>query len=312
MATLEARNLRKTYRTRTSAVEAVRGVSIRIEQGEILALLGPNGAGKTTTVKMIVGLVWPDHGEISILGRSPLRDWRALREVGALLEGSRNLYLRLTALENLVYFGMIRGLARGDARRRGLQLLELFGLEEKAGSLTHTLSRGMQQKLALAIALVHRPSLLLLDEPTLGLDLESTMAVKTLVRDAAKSGCAILLTTHQLDLAEEISDRVAIIHHGVILTEGHPRDLTARFAAGNWVIRLSGIPPAQHEVALRNLGATVEGLNVSYAGDVVGFWQVIDSLRPLEIVYLEKDHVNLSEAFLRLTRENHNAEAACR
>lgn len=203
MNVLEAYHLRKTYRYQGKLIEAVRDVSLNIAAKEVLAFLGPNGAGKTTTIKMIAGLILPDGGEVRIAGRNPHRDSQAIRMLGAVLEGNRNLYWRLTPEENLEYFGVLRGLSGSVARRRSQELLERFDLLPKRRTTVQTLSRGMQQKLAIAVALMHQPQLLLLDEPTLGLDVEATENVKSLVREIAREGCAILLTTHQLNIAEE-------------------------------------------------------------------------------------------------------------
>ncbi|MEL7511116.1 MAG: ABC transporter ATP-binding protein, partial [Cyanobacteria bacterium J06554_3] len=192
---LASEGLRKSYGRRKRRFEAVRDVSLHIAAGEVLAFLGPNGAGKTTTIKMIAGLIRPDAGWVRIAGLDPHRQPDALQGVGAVLEGNRNLYWRLTPLENLEYFGVLRKMPRKAARERGLELLEAFDLLDKRKDPVQKLSRGMQQKIAIAVALIHKPQLLLLDEPTLGLDVEAGETVKQLVRQVAASGCAILLTT---------------------------------------------------------------------------------------------------------------------
>jgi len=230
MKALDACNLKKSYRNRGQRLEAVRNVSLAISPGEVLAFLGPNGAGKTTTIKMIAGLIWPDEGWVRIAGRDPHRDPQALGMLGAVLEGNRNLYWRLTPEENLEYFGMLKGLDRRTVRQRSSKLLEQFGLLEKRRTPVQTLSRGMQQKLALAVALVHQPRLMLLDEPTLGLDVKATETVKSLIRQIAQEGHAILLTTHQLQVAEALADRVAIIHKGEIVAEAPTQKLIQQFS----------------------------------------------------------------------------------
>ena len=161
MKALEAYNLRKTYRQGSQRFEAVRGVSLTIAAGEVLAFLGSNGAGKTTTIKMMAGLIKPDAGWVRIAGSDPHRNPAALQRLGAVLEGNRNLYWRLTPEENLEYFGVLKGLSRRAARKSGIELLERFGLLEKRRTPVQKLSRGMQQKLAIAVALVHQPQLLL-------------------------------------------------------------------------------------------------------------------------------------------------------
>lgn len=142
MKVLEAARLRKVYRSQGKAIAAVRDVSLNISAGEVLAFLGPNGAGKTTTIKMIAGLILPDDGWVTIAGRNPHRDSQALRRLGAVLEGNRNLYWRLTAEENLEYFGVLRGLSRSVARQRGQELLERFDLLPKRRTPVQALSRG--------------------------------------------------------------------------------------------------------------------------------------------------------------------------
>lgn len=310
MSILKTWDLHKSYRIKGGVVEAVRGVSLQVAAGEVFALLGPNGAGKTTTIKMVLGLVRPDSGEIRIKGRDPLRDRWALREVGAVLEGNRNLYWRLTPLENLEYFGVLRGLSWRKARQRGRALLERLGLEEKAYNLTQTLSRGMQQKLALASALIHRPALLLLDEPTLGLDVEAKAAVQHLIREISQEGRAVLLTTHQLDVVETVADRVAVLYRGMILTEGSPQELTQQFASGYYLIELARQLPEERIQRLQALGAEPNLNRIIYRGDLEGFWQVLEALRPLEILAIHKDRVDLTEAFLRLIKEGDRHAAA--
>ena len=306
-AVLEARGLRKAYPARSGPVVAVDGVDLTLAPGEVLAFLGPNGAGKTTTIKMIAGLVLPDAGQVRIEGRDPHRDPAALARVGAVLEGNRNVYWRLTPLENLEYFGVLRGLSAATARRRGRRMLERFGLLEKARVLTQQLSRGMQQKLAIAVALVHRPRLLLLDEPTLGLDVEAAERVKALIRELAAGGQAILLTTHQLAVAEALSHRVAIIRKGRIVAEDRTQALLAQFSGEHYRIELAVEPDPERRRRLSALGARVEGARVVYAGEEEGLWRVLEVLRPLPLVRLERHRADLTEVFLRLVQEEADA-----
>ena len=304
---LLARGLKKVYPGRPAPVVAVDGVDLAVAAGEVLAFLGPNGAGKTTTIKMVAGLVRPDAGEVKIAGRDPHKDPGALVVLGAVLEGNRNVYWRLSPLENLEYFGVLKGLSPFEARRRGLSLLKRFGLVEKKNALTQQLSRGMQQKLAIAVALVHRPRLLLLDEPTLGLDVEAAEQVKALVRELAADGQAILLTTHQLGVAEALAHRVAIIQKGRIVAEDRTEALLRRFSGDHYVIELDGVLDASRRTALLALGARVEDGRVLYLGDPEGLWQVLEVLQPLPIRLLEKDRADLTEVFLKLIQEAHRA-----
>lgn len=298
--TLDAKHLRKSYGRGKHRFDAVSNVSLRIHAGEVLAFLGPNGAGKTTTIKMIGGLIRPDAGEISINGLDPHCQSTALKRVGAILEGNRNLYWRLTPLENIEYFGGLRQVSRRIARQRGKELLEQFGLLEKRNTPVQKLSRGMQQKLAIAVALVHQPTLLLLDEPTLGLDVEASETVKTLIRDIALAGCAILLTTHQLDVAEELSDRVAIIHQGHIIAKQPTHELIRQFSGSSY--RLSCVQPidTQRVEKIITLGGTVTGNQVIFSEDIL--YEVLDILRPLAITNIQQDRADLTDVFLSLMR----------
>jgi ABC-type multidrug transport system, ATPase component len=307
MEALEVDNLKKTYRYGGKLVEAVRSVSLTLAVGEVQAFLGSNGAGKTTTIKMIAGLIRPDAGRVRIAGVDPHRNPAALRLVGAVLEGNRNLYWRLTPEENLEYFGVLKGLSYREARRRGRVLLERFDLLSKRRTAVQSLSRGMQQKLALAVALVHQPKLLLLDEPTLGLDVEATQNVKALVRAIASEGCAILLTTHQLDIAEELSDRVAIIQKGEIIAASSTRDLIQQFSGTMYLIEVEGeLDPARVRT-LEGVGAEVQAGTVIYRGVPEGLYPVLEALKPLPLVQLKKDSADLTEIFLKLVRERSDA-----
>ena len=307
MAALVARDLHKTFRSRGKTVHAVSGVSLSVEAGEVLAFLGPNGAGKTTTIKMIAGLIRPDAGSVRVAGRDPHRDPWALRQLGAVLEGNRNVYWRLTPLENLEYFGVLRGLSAAAARRRGRLLLERFDLMEKQNALTQQLSRGMQQKLAIAVSLVHEPALLLLDEPTLGLDVEAAETVKQMVRELADEGQAVVLTTHQLDVAQQLSHRVAIIREGRIVAEDATPRLLARFSGEQYEIEVEGgLDDARRERLVR-LGAEPLDGRIVYVGSPEGLWDVLEALRPLPILRVEKDRADLIEVFLKLVREEERA-----
>ncbi|MGB3613054.1 MAG: ABC transporter ATP-binding protein [Elainellaceae cyanobacterium] len=299
---LDASDLRKFYRRDRKQVMAVDGVSLAIASGEVLAFLGPNGAGKTTTIKMIAGLVHPDGGTVRIAGEDPHSNPMALRGIGAVLEGNRNLYWRLTALENLEYFGVLRGMSRRAARLQGLMLLDQFSLADKKDALVRTFSRGMQQKLAIAVALVHSPNLLLLDEPTLGLDVEAAEHVKGLVQAIAAQGCAVLLTTHQLDVAEALSNRVAIIRQGKLVAQATTADLIRQFSDAAYRIEVDGeISPSQRQ-AIAALEASVWGNVIHYMGDASGLYQVFDILRPLPITQVAPDRPDLTDVFLKVVR----------
>lgn len=306
MQILDAQNLQKCYKTRRTSMMAVQDVSLQLAAGEVLAFLGPNGAGKTTSIKMIAGLIQPDRGTVRIVDRDPHRDPQAFKALGAVLEGNRNLYWRLTPAENLEYFGVLRGLTRQQARLKGRELLERFELTHKRKDTVQKLSRGMQQKLAIAVALVHEPQLLLLDEPTLGLDVEATATVKRLIREIASEGRAILLTTHQLDVAEELSDRVAIINQGTIVAEKPTQELIAEFSSSIYTIALEQPLDPDRQAKLQQLGIDIQTLNIQLPEPQL-LYPVLDILRPLPIVKIEQDRANLTDVFLRVVQEGRNA-----
>lgn len=302
MQILEAHHLKKAYQDKGKTIAAVRDVSLQISAGEVLAFLGPNGAGKTTTIKMIAGLIYPDDGWVRIGDRDPHRQPETLRLVGAVLEGNRNIYWRMTAEENLEYFGVLRGLSARVARQRGRDLLERFHLAHKRRALVQSLSRGMQQKVAIAVALIHQPQLLLLDEPTLGLDVEATEDVKQLVREIAAAGCAVLLTTHQLAIAEELSDRVAIINQGEIAAEEPTAELIRQFSGSAYVIEVETAIDPERLRKLEALGVRVEDDRLIHVAEPSFVYAVLDHLNPLPILRVEKDQANLTEIFLQLVR----------
>ncbi|MBO1438789.1 ABC transporter ATP-binding protein [Meiothermus sp. CFH 77666] len=294
---LQAYALRKRYPKAKGWLEALKGVSLELFRGEILTLLGPNGAGKTTLVKILAGLVEPDGGRVEV-PREGKRTW-----MGAVLEGNRNLYWRLTALENLIYFGTLRGLTPKEARRRGLELLETVGLAEKAHQTVGTLSRGQQQRAALATALVHDPPVLFLDEPTLGVDLEAQEAIRSwLLR--LKEHKAILLTTHQMDFAEAVADRVAILLEGEIVLEGRTREVLKGSPGAPYRVELQApLEEGDPRLAqLRAVEAEVEGKAVRVVGEET-LWEALRILDPLPLERVERESLSLAGLFWRVLRE---------
>lgn len=303
MFPLEVAGLVKVYRAGKDAAHAVDNVTFRVRCGEIFAFLGPNGAGKTTTIKMIAGLVRPTAGTVLVGGRDPHRDRRAVLQLGAVLEGSRNVYWHLTPEENLVYFGALRGLSPREARHRGSALLGRFGLTGKRAEPVRTLSRGMQQKVAIATALLHEPQLLLLDEPTLGLDVHSAVDVKRLIRERAEAGTAVVLTTHQLDLAEELADTLGIIRRGQLVVDGRMRQVLDDYSAASYRIRFEGIPTHVQRRALAEVADEITDGEIAVARVPERLYAVLEILKPLEIVSVTRDQKALADVFTELTLE---------
>jgi ABC-type multidrug transport system ATPase subunit len=210
-------------------VAAVRDLSLTVPTGTVTVLLGPNGAGKTTTVRLVTGALVPDAGAIRVFGLDPLADGTAVRLRCGVVPPKPSLYIRLNGLDNLRYASEICGLGWGtDARNRAEQAAERFGIAHALGQKVVGYSTGMRTRLALARAVLHDPDLLLLDEPTAGLDPESARAVLALITDLAARGKTVVVCTHLLHEAEGLADQVVLVDHGRAVAAGPPAELARR------------------------------------------------------------------------------------
>ena len=233
MAAIEAEKLRRTYkstsgfaRRRTKTIEAVRGIDFEVGEGELFGLLGPNGAGKTTTIKMLVTLLIPTSGTARVLGLDVVRDARAVRrKIGYVFGGERGAYDRLSGLDNLRYFAELYGVPPKVQKQRIPELLELVGLTGREKDRVEGYSRGMKQRLHIARGLLHDPPVVVLDEPTIGLDPVGARDLRHTVAELARSGKTVLLTTHYMYEADALCNRIAVIAHGEIVATGTPSDL---------------------------------------------------------------------------------------
>ena len=215
---------------------AVDGMTFHVKQGEVFGLLGPNGAGKTTTVRLLNGILPPSGGTARVFGLDPVVDGQRIREQTGVLTESPALYERLSARENLEFFGTLAGIPAGKLAQRVLDILKFFGLQERVDDKVETYSKGMKQRLALARALVHEPPLLFMDEPTSGLDPEAAQQVNELIAGLSqRSGQTILLATHNLLEAQRLCDRVAVMNKGRILAMGSLKELTRKLWPVAWV-----------------------------------------------------------------------------
>jgi ABC-2 type transport system ATP-binding protein len=224
---IQCRDLRKTY---DGKVEAVRGLTLEIDAGECFGLLGPNGAGKTTTIEILEGLLPPTSGSVTILGKTWKDNKRELRELMGISLQETRLSEKLTVLETIKLFS---GFYRRP--RAAGEVLEQMQLTEKAGAWVGKLSGGQRQRLAVATALVGNPRILFLDEPTTGLDPQSRRQLWDIIRGFQQAGGTVLLTTHYMDEAERLCDRLAIVDHGQIIAEGTPPDLIERLGGHHMV-----------------------------------------------------------------------------
>ena len=266
---------------RGARVEVLRGVSLEVRRGEFFGLLGPNGAGKTTLFKILATLVQPESGSVEIAGIDAVRDPGAVRRVlTPVIADERSLNWRLTGAENLRLFAALYGVPTRDREGAANRLLDTIGLTEAAHRMVGTYSSGMKQRLLIARALLSRPSVLLLDEPTRSLDPVSARDFRRFLREeiAGRQGCTVMLATHDADEALELCDRLAVLHRGRLVAQGTARELAG--IAGEHRYRLS-VPRAQEGRALQILAShglttfaplpvTDEAGWVSLAGDLPG------------------------------------------
>jgi ABC-2 type transport system ATP-binding protein len=231
----------KVYRSRRRGdVRAVDGVSFDVRRGEIVGLLGPNGAGKTTTIKCLCALVRATAGEIEVDGVDVVaRPRKAVERIAAVLEGNRNIYWRLTPAENLEFFASIHGLPARTVRADISDLIERFGLKDKHATPARMLSKGMQQKLALACALVKRTPVVLLDEPTLGLDVEASHELRALLRGLAGER-TVLVSSHDMDVVQDVCERVIIVNEGRVVTDDRVANLLQLFRTRAYKVVVAG------------------------------------------------------------------------
>jgi ABC-2 type transport system ATP-binding protein len=227
---LNIEDLAKRYPT---GVEALRGVSLQIEQGELFGLLGPNGAGKSTLIHCATGLAQPTGGAIHVFGHDATGNYGEARQAVGLAPQEPNLDWFLTVAETLDYHAGYFGMPKRERRARTKELLETFSLTEKRDERTRTLSGGMKRRLILARAMMHRPRLLILDEPTAGVDVELRLELWHYVQRINQEGTTILLTTHYLEEAEQLCDRIAFINGGQIVGEGTSSELSERYGVAS-------------------------------------------------------------------------------
>ena len=255
MPVIEVESLERSYRKATgllrrshSQVEAVKGISFEVERGELFGLLGPNGAGKTTTIKMLVTLLLPTGGSARVLGRDVVTDVTEIRRrVGYVFGGDRGLYERLSGLDNLKYFAELYAVPPREQGPRIGELLELVGLSGREKERVEGYSRGMRQRLHIARGLLHRPEVLFLDEPSIGIDPVGARELRQTVAGLVQAGTTVLLTTHYMFEADELCDRIAVIAGGEIVARGTPAELKRAVAAGS-VVDVEVYGSAEHAV----------------------------------------------------------------
>ena len=298
-AAISVRDLRKSY----GSLRAVDGVTFEVEPGEFFGILGPNGAGKTTTLEIIEGLREPDSGEVSVLGMSPWpRNPALLPRIGVQLQAS-SFFERLTAREQLRTFADLYGVPA----RRADEMLDVVGMADVAGTRTEKLSGGQAQRLSIACALVHRPEVLFLDEPTGALDPQARRNLWDLLRGIAAEGHTVVLTTHHMDEAETLCQQVAIMDHGKVLQTGPPAALVRELAHPVKISVESGLLGPEEARALAD-GAVVadDGVSLTFTttepAPVLAGLANRDALKGLQVT-----GATLEDVFLSLTGREYRA-----
>lgn len=291
-------------------LKAVDRLTLDVPRGTVFGFLGPNGSGKTTTIRLLLGLLEADSGEAHVLGFSTKTQSDEVRtRCGALLE-HHGLYERLSAAENLDYYGRIWHLSKPDRQKRIRELLEPMDLYKRRDEPIGRWSRGMKQKLAVARTLMHRPQLIFLDEPTAGLDpVASAVLREDLGTLVAREGVTIFLTTHNLAEAEKLCNQVGVINHGQLLANGSPADLRARTSAPRLYVTAQGVTPQVLEelkknnlvtgIAQQNGRLTVDLNDLTRSHEVVT--QLVGAGVMIDEVWKEK--VDLEDVFLQLVEE---------
>ena len=302
---IQAQDLRKRYGERV----ALAGVSIAVDAGETVGLLGPNGAGKTTTLSILSGVIAPDSGTVSIAGHDLAASPKLARMSLGLVPQSLALYPTLTALENLMFFGRMQGLTSLAALSRARGLLEEVGLSDRVDDIVGDFSGGMKRRLNIACGMMHSPAAIMLDEPTVGVDPQSRGRIFTVVEAAADRGAAILYSTHYMEEAERLCDRIVLIDHGKIVAQGTDAELialagteprievtTRKELPRGWSEGIAGVSELPWEVAdefaaaltLASLDQVPEVIRrAGEAGD--------------EVIEFRVHRPNLQDAFLKLT-----------
>ena len=307
MSELQVINVSKSYGQSSDEgrVVALQNLTLSIKKGEILAVLGLNGAGKTTLVKILSGLITPDTGTVRLEGMEKTSSPEYLKKIGAVFEGNRNIYWRLTAYENLQYFGVLRGLSIKRARLRAYEMLKLLKLVDKKDTTAQHLSRGMQQRLAVGISLIHDPEVIVLDEPTLGVDIENVLQIVEALKSLSRQGVTIILTSHQLDVVKMLADRIALLVGGKLAALETRSAFLARTDRGTYTLELLDKLDDSRCAKLLALGVESEEQQLWFATDL--FYEVLDVLKPLRIASLNCGEEDFARIFLERVKEHEHA-----
>jgi ABC-2 type transport system ATP-binding protein len=299
-------------------VQAVDGVSFSVRRGELFGLLGPNGAGKTTTINMLTGLARPDSGTIRIAGIDCAASPRAAQHLVGVVPDENNLYPELTGFENLCFCAALNGLGKAERRLRARKLLEEFGLVQAAERRFGSYSKGMKRRLTIAAGIIHKPEILFLDEPTTGIDVPSARQLRQRIADLNSAGTTMLLTTHYIEEAERLCDRIAFVVAGRIvridsvesllqpLQARHVVELACERASGEMLVRLSTSFPELRFEGVGRGRIRVEADAAIRVGALVRFLED----QGVEVSEARRMRPSLEEVFVRVT--GIEADAMCK
>jgi ABC-2 type transport system ATP-binding protein len=302
---LEIRDLTKAY----GEILALDGFSLNLKKGEVLGLLGPNGAGKTTLISILAGTVRDFSGTVNFLGRNLFSD-RSLKNRLGVVPQDTSFYDELSAMDNLLFWGGLYDLPRADLKRRAGELLELVGLSGRAKEPVKNFSGGMKRRLNTAIGLLHHPDLLLLDEPTVGIDVQAKVSILEVIRNVGAAGTAVIFTTHQLAEVEPTCSRIVIMDRGRILAQGTLEELVRIVGERDIVEIVGDFPAAAFSEVLQDLaGGSIELLSAAdgqaslAVADTEQIPRIMDRLfrRKLAVTDMKIKTPSLETVFLKLT-----------
>ncbi|MFW9972813.1 MAG: ABC transporter ATP-binding protein [Candidatus Odinarchaeota archaeon] len=291
---------------RMSTIRAVDNISFEVKNGEIFGLLGPNGAGKTTTIRMMTGVLKPTQGEIKIFGLNAWKSPINVKQVTGNVPEMADVYFSFSGWENLMFIGEIYGIHKKERIIKAENLLKKFELYEKRTLKAKKYSKGMKQRLLLCMALMTNPKILFLDEPTSGLDVQSAKIIKQLIKEYNEQGMTFFLTTHDMEVANELCDRIAIINHGKIISLDTPnniRKITQDYQAIDLYFT-NGINPQEIKnlQSIREVQKTQEGLHIIVEDIHDSICEIIDFIksRNIKIKHLSTHQPKLEDAFLKI------------
>lgn len=303
---IEVKDLTKNY----GEITAVNHINFEVRKGEIFGFLGPNGAGKTTTIRILTGVIKPDGGSATIMGYNIFKETLKAKQIISVVPEMANAYIDLTAWQNLMFIGELYGVPKKERQERARRLLKEFGLYERRNHLARGFSKGMKQKLILGMALLTEPQVLFLDEPTTGLDVESARRIRDTIRQRNRDGTTIFLSTHNMEEASQLCDRIAIINHGKIAAIDNPENLRMK-SSGLKSVEVSFNKP----VSANELSKIPNVTEVKKVGDKIRLYtdephSVINSLidytrsKGLTVISLNTLAPTLEDVFIKLIKEH--------